>query len=138
MRHLMILVLSLGLPGLAAGQKPAAAGLPAGARLFVAPMEWNLDRYVTSEIQRQSLPVQLVARLEDADYVMTSVYQSLGSHLMSPGHYIQVKVVETNAGNQVWSTDANDYALFFGRLRPHGPSRAAGDVVRKLHRHLSR
>ncbi len=111
--------------------------LPEGARLYVAPMEWNLDQFMSQEIRRHALRVTLVPRAEDADFVMSSEYQSLGSHLMSPGHYIQVRIAAAGDGKQVWFAEANDYALLFGRLRPHGPQRVAGDVVRKLHRRMS-
>lgn len=119
-------------------QKPVAPGLPTGAKLYVAPMEWNLDQFVTAEIQRQGLSVHLVASAEEADFVMTSLYQTLGSHLMSPGHYIQVKIAAADGGQEVWFAEANDYALFFGRLRPHGPSRVAQTIVRKLQHRMAR
>lgn len=134
MRYLIFTFLAIAAAGIAG---PKQEGIPTGARLFVAPMEWNLDRFLVSEIGRQGLPLQMVARPDEADFVMTSLYQSLGSHLMSPGHYIQVKIAGTADGRQVWFTESNDYALFFGRLRPHGPQRVAEEVVRKLNRRLS-
>jgi hypothetical protein len=95
-------------------------------------MEWNLQRFVTAEIERQNLPLKLVERPEDADFVMAAQYQSLGSHFLSPGHYIQVQLVSAHGARQVWFTEANDYAMFFGRLRRHGPSRAAAAIVKRL------
>ena len=115
------------------GQPPVLpVSLPAGSRLFIAPMDWNLPSYIGAEIRRQGLPVQVVERQEDADFVMTGASSSLGSRLISPGHYIQVKIVAANGGKQVWSAEANDYALFFARLRPHGPGRAARSIVTKM------
>jgi hypothetical protein len=116
-----------------AGQ-PAPPNMPNGAKLYVAPMEWGLDRFVTAEIVRQDLPVQLVAAEDQADYVMTSLYQKLGSHLIAPGHYIQVKIVAVPNGSPVWAAEVNDFAVVFGRLRRHGPGRAAQSIVRKLRR----
>jgi hypothetical protein len=110
--------------------------MPSGAKLYVSPMEWNLDQFVAAEIRSQGLPVQVVARPEEADFVMTSLYQSLGSRRMSPGHYIQVKIVSADGARQMWFGEANDYALFFGRLRPHGPTKAAQTIVKKLHHSL--
>jgi len=119
--------------GLLYAQEPVSGIVPEGARLYVAPMEWNLDRFVAAEIRSQGLPVRVVTNPEEADFVMTSLYQTLGSRLMSPGHYIQVTIVAVNGGKPVWFGDANDYGLFFGRLRPHGPAKAARTIVRKLH-----
>ncbi len=110
--------------------------MPLGAKLYVSPMEWNLDQFVAAEIRSQGLPVHVVAHPEEADFVMTSIYQSLGSHRMSPGHYIQVKIVSADGARQMWFGEANDYALFFGRLRPHGPTKAAQTIVKKLHQSL--
>jgi hypothetical protein len=95
-------------------------------------MEWGLDRFVTAEIVKQSLPVELVNSEEDADFVMTSQYQKLGTHLIAPGHYIQVRIVGYHSGDSVWADEVNDFAVFFGRLRRHGPGKAAESIVRKL------
>ena len=130
--------MGLALAGLAEAQRPVPVGVPRGSKIYVAPMEWGLDRFITAEIRNQDLPVQLVASPEEADFVMTSLYQGLGSHLISPGHYIQVSIAASSGGKQVWSAEANDYALFFGRLRPHGPGRAATAIVRKLSADMSK
>jgi hypothetical protein len=111
---------------------PGSAAMPPGAKLYISPMEWDLDKSITGEIHRQGLNLQLVATPEEADFVMTSLYQGLGTHMMSAGHYIQVKIVTANSGKQVWFGEAHDYALLLGRLRPHGPGRAAKAIVNKL------
>jgi len=108
-----------------------------GAKLYVAPMEWGLDKFVTAEIQSNGLPVQLVTDEDQADFVMTSFYQKLGSHMLAPGHYIQVKIVAAD-GKTVWADDVNDFAIFFGRLRLHGPVRAAQNIVKKLRANLAK
>jgi len=100
-------------------------------------MEWNLDQFIATEIQEQGVPVQVVANPKDADFVMTSFYQGLGSRLIAPGHYIQVKISAAGSNEPVWFAESGDYAVFFGRLRPHGPARAAKAVVRKLGRRMS-
>jgi len=108
------------------------------AKLYVAPMEWNLDRFVVAQIVRQGLPVQLVTSQDQADFVMTSLYQKLGSHLIAPGHYIQVQIVATDNRKPVWAEEVNDFALVFGRLRRHGPGKAAESIVKKLRHSLTR
>jgi hypothetical protein len=107
-----------------------------GAKLYVAPMEWGLDKFVIAEIESQSLPVQLVTDPHQADFVMTSLYQKLGSHMIAPGHYIQVKIDAADGGKTVWADEVNDFAVFFGRLRLHGPRRAAQSIVKKLRANL--
>ena len=80
--------------------------------------------------------MQVVALPQEADFVMTGLYQELGSHMISPGHYIQIKIVAVDGGKQVWRAEVNDSAIFFG-LRPHGPGRAAAAIVKKLRSNMS-
>lgn len=106
--------------------------LPSGASLFVAPMDWNLDGFIRAELIGKGLPVHLVGRREDAEFIMTASSMKLGSRLLSPGRDFQVKIVAADGGSQVWSAEASDYATFFARLRSHGAARAAKSIVRKL------
>jgi hypothetical protein len=115
-----------------AANPPNANGLPSGAKLFIAPMEWNLDEFIRAEVRDKGLPVHLVEREEDADFIMTSSSEKLGSRLLSPGRDFQVRIVAAAGGTQVWSAEASDYAMFFGRLRSHGSARAARSIVRML------
>jgi hypothetical protein len=112
--------------------QPTPTGIPSGANLFVAPMEWGLDELIRTEVRNHNLPVHLVGREEDADFVMTASTVKLGSRLLSPARDFQVKIVAVRGGTQVWSAEASDYALFFGRLRSHGPPRAAKSIVRQM------
>jgi hypothetical protein len=61
--------------------------------------------------------VELVGTEDQADFVMTSLYQKLGSHLIAPGNYIQVRITDAEDGSTVWANEVNDFAVFFGRLR---------------------
>jgi hypothetical protein len=131
-----MVAIGLILVGALEAKRPVLISMSADARLYVAPMEWGLDRFVADEIRRQALPVQLVTTEEQADFVMTSLYQGLGSHMIAPGHYIQVRIVAAQDGQAVWAGETNDFALMFGRLRRHGPRRAAEDIVRKLRNNL--
>ena len=95
-------------------------------------MEWSLDELLRAEIRRNRLPVNLVERQEDADFIMTASSVKLSSRMLSPSRDFHVKVVSADSRTQVWSAEASDYALFFGRLRSHGAARAAKSIVRKL------
>jgi len=136
-RVIGVFVLCFTSVGLLGAQGLSSGSVPPGAKLYVAPMEWNLDRFVVAEIRKQGLCVQLVSLPEEADFVMTSLYQNLGSRLISPGHFIQVTIVAAPGGNQVWTAEVSDYGLFFGRLRPHGPGRAAEAIVKKFRNDMS-
>ncbi|MGA9104644.1 MAG: hypothetical protein ACLQPN_10830 [Bryobacteraceae bacterium] len=134
---LAVFVMCLAFAGRVEAQRPVSGIIPPGAKLYIAPMEWQLDRFVAAEIRRQGLPLQVVALPQEAGFVMTGLYQSLGSHMISPGHYIQVKIVAADDGKQVWRAEASDFAVLFGRLRPHGLGRAAQAIVKKLRNNMS-
>ena len=118
--------------GTPAAKRPIPQSLPSGANLFIVPMEWNLDGFIREELRRDGLPVHLVGRQEEADFIMTGSSVKLGSRLLAPSRDFQVKIVATDSGALVWSAEASDYATFFGRLRSHGSARAAKSIVRKL------
>jgi hypothetical protein len=134
---LAVLLACLASVGVLNAQPPVPEGLSPGAKLYIAPMDWALDQFILAEIGKQGLPLQMAASAEQADFVMTGVYQALGSRLMSPGHYIQVRILAAGSGKQMWLGEANDYALFFGRMRRHGQGRAAEAIVRNLRRCLT-
>jgi hypothetical protein len=136
-RTFPLLALGLLAAGVLEAQSSAAVSAASVAKLYVAPMEWNLDRFVSDEIRRQGLPVDLVTTQGEADLVMTGLYQKLGSHFIAPGNYIQVRITAAADGKTVWANEVNDFAVFFGRLRRHGPRKAAEAIVKKL-RHTLR
>ena len=106
--------------------------LPSGAKLFIAPMEWNLDELVRAEVRKNGLPVELVESRDEADFIMTGTSVKLGSRLLSPARDFHVDVSPANGGAPVWSGEASDHATFFGRLRRHGSARAARAIVMKM------
>ena len=136
-RTFWLLALCLMAAGVLGAQPSVAVSASPESKLYVAPMEWNLDRFVSDEIRRQGLPVDLVATEDEADLVMTGLYQKLGSHFIAPGNYIQVRITAATDGRTVWANEVNDFAVFFGRLRRHGPRKAAEAIVKKL-RHTLR
>ena len=136
-RTFWLLALCLIAAGVLGAQPSVAVNASPDSKLYVAPMEWNLDRFVSDEIRRQGLPVDLVATEDEADLVMTGLYQKLGSHFIAPGNYIQVRITAATDGRTVWANEVNDFAVFFGRLRRHGPRKAAEAIVKKL-RHTLR
>jgi len=111
-----------------------AASLPAGAKIYIAPMEWQMDQFLASEIRRQAVPVKLVENQEDAEYVLSGEAVKLSSHLMSPGRCFQGRLAAADGSRTVWSGEADDYATVFARLRSHGPVRAARTLVGGLRR----
>jgi len=124
-----MVLLCLPAPAVFAGQD---SGLPAGAKIFIAPMEWQMEQHLASEIRRQGLPVELVADEAAADYVMTGSAEKLSSHFMAPGRSFHIILTRLDGSQTVWTGEGDDYATVFGRLRSHGPARAARTIVEGL------
>ena len=93
-----------------------ASPLPAGARIYIEPMEWQMEQHLAREIQRQAVPVHLVANPEEADYVLNGFAEKLSSHFLSPGRCFQVKIETADHSRTIWTGEADDYAMVFGRL----------------------
>jgi len=104
----------------------------AGARIYIEPMEWQMEQFITAEIRRQGLPVEIVANPYAADLVMKGSAEKVSSHLMSPGRCFRVTLVTANGSDPVWSGEGDDYATVFARLRSHGPARAARAIVASM------
>jgi hypothetical protein len=135
-RSLAIFALSLPLLAAPEVKRPTSGTIWRDARIYIAPMEWQLDHYVIEEIRRQGLAVQVVDSEREADFVMISSYQALGSRIAGPGHFVQVRILASD-GSAVWRGEVNDFAIVFGRLRRHGPRRAAEGIVKKLRSNLA-
>jgi hypothetical protein len=54
----------------------AAQSLPAGARIYVAPMVNGFDTYIAAGFQKKLVPVVLVTIREKADFEMTGVSET--------------------------------------------------------------
>jgi len=106
--------------------------LPAGSRIYIAAMEWQMEQHIAAEIQRQHLPLTVVSDPAQADFVMTGRAEKLSSHMLAPGRNFKVTLAPAGGSGTVWTGEADDYATFFGRLRSHGPARAARVIVSSL------
>jgi hypothetical protein len=67
-RVLLVSVLVLGMSVVATAQ---GTKVPSGSKVFLAPMEGNLDGFVAAEIVKKRLPITVVTDEKDADFVLT-------------------------------------------------------------------
>lgn len=74
---LTLLVLAITSTALA-GEKnaPPSQKIPAGAKVFVAPIANGYDAYLKDAITKKKVPVEIVANREQADYVITGTAES--------------------------------------------------------------
>src|SRR4051794_34553180 len=59
--------------GAAQQTKPAVApeAIPAGSKVFVAPMPDGFDQYIKAAINKKKVPVTVVEKRDDADFEIT-------------------------------------------------------------------
>ncbi|GIW56462.1 MAG: hypothetical protein KatS3mg082_2866 [Nitrospiraceae bacterium] len=120
----------------------AQSSIPRGAKLFIAPMDHNLDSFIVAEIQKQKLPVVIVLRQEEAQYVLTGFAQTTGSHWAEQvaasifggkdKYEASVKLVTADGKSLVWSGEAGDRSLLFGALRRGGQRKVAERIVKEM------
>lgn len=85
--------------------------LPAGARLYVAPMPNGFDTYVVAGLQQKKVPVVVVTIREKADYELTGVSETdkagwarmlfLGND--NTNETASIKIVNLKTGNVVFA-----------------------------------
>ena len=119
-----------------------AALVPKGSRVFIAPMDKGLDSFITVEIQKRKLPVNIVLNQEESDYVLTGFSQITGSHWAEQvatsifggkdKFEASIKMVSSDGKRLVWSGAAGDRSLVFGALRRGGQWKVAERIVDQL------
>jgi hypothetical protein len=89
--------------------------IPAGARVFVAPMANGFDNYITAGLQQKKVPVVVVADRNKADFEISGVAETdkagwakmlfMGSQQTS--ETASVKMVNLNTGAVVFAYSVN-------------------------------
>ncbi|MFN0171532.1 MAG: hypothetical protein ACKV22_34375 [Bryobacteraceae bacterium] len=120
----------------------AETKLPAGAKIFITPMEKNLDSFIVAEIQKQKLPLQVVLSQKEAEYVITGFSQITGSHWAEQvatsvfggkdKFEASVKMVSADGKTLVWAGEAGDRSILFGAFRKGGQRKVAERLVRQI------
>jgi hypothetical protein len=113
-----------------------------GSKVFITPMEKNLDAFLMAELQKQKVPVEIVLKQEDAQYVVTGFSQMTGTHWAEQvaatifggkdKYEASVKMVTADGKTLVWSGEAGDRSLFLGGLRRGGQRKVAQRIVKDL------
>jgi hypothetical protein len=65
---LLSVLLLVGIAAVAMGQETPNKVIPAGSKVFIAPMENGFDDYVKAALQAKKVPVLLVENKDSADF----------------------------------------------------------------------
>jgi len=120
----------------------AQQNLRAVHKVFVDPMDHNLDKYIKEEIPRQMKErIVIVVNKDDADAILTGIdEQQTGAGNKITGRYLGLHNVATGTLSLLdkegkillWSDDAGDQALMFTALKKGGQRKVAKRLVGKL------
>jgi hypothetical protein len=124
----------------------AQGKVPADSKVFIAPMEGQLDGFIPPEIQKRHLPIRVILDENQADFIMTGMTSRAGSawYDVIAGGVIagkdkfeaNVKLVSVKDKTLVWSASAGDRSVVFGAFRRGGQRKIAERIVKQMEKDL--
>lgn len=114
----------------------------AGSRVFIAPMEGNLDGFISAEILKQKLPLVVVTSEAQADLIMTGLNLKQDDHWYNAAwggkdkNEGSVKLIGVHSRAVIWAGDAGDRSLLFSFYRRGGLSKVAERLVKEMRKDL--
>ena len=114
------------------------ATVPAGSKVFIAPMEGNLNPFIAAEIIKKKLPIVIVTEEKDAEYILAGAsikgddrwyHTVFGGKDKNEG---SVQLLNVKERTMVWAGEAGDRSLWWGNLKRGGQRKVADRIVSKM------
>lgn len=112
--------------------------VPKGSKWFIAPMDGNLDGFISSEIIKQKIPITVVTDEKDADFVLAGASVKADDkwyHVVFGGkdkNEGNVRLMNVKDKTMVWAGEAGDRSLMWGNLRRGGERKVADRIVKRM------
>lgn len=123
-----------------------AANLHDIRRIYIAPMDNNLDQYLRAEFFKQTKgKITIVLEEKDADAILTGISdEEKGTGAKITGRYFGLHDIATGSLSLLskdrkeilWSDEAGDRSLFFSVAHRGGERKVAERLVGKLKKEL--
>jgi hypothetical protein len=136
---LLIMIIFLTTSAVAYSQEEVAQHkMPAGSRLYIAPMEGNLHPFIAAEILKKKLPIVVVTEETDADFILTGAsirgddrwfHTVFGGKDKNEG---SVQLIRVKDKTMIWAGEAGDRSLLWGGFRRGGQRKVADRIVSKM------
>jgi hypothetical protein len=119
-----------------------AASIPEGSKIYIAPMEGGLDGFIAPEIIKKKIPVVVVTKEEDAQYILSGGSQKaddkwyntvFGGKDKNEGN---VRLLSVKDKTMVWAGEAGDRSLWWGSLKRGGQRKVADRITKQLKKDL--
>ncbi len=123
-----------------AGEAPRK--VPAGAKVFISPMENGLDGFLAPELIKQKIPITVVTDEKDAEFVLAGASIKADDkwyHVIFGGkdkNEGNVRLLSVKDKQMVWAGEAGDRSLWWGSFKRGGQRKVADRIVRQLKKDL--
>jgi hypothetical protein len=125
---------------------PVKGGKPGkvlvGSRFFLAPMQGNLEGFISAEIIKQKLPLSITTDENSADYVLTGTSIKADDkwyHVVFGGkdkNEGNVTLINTKEKTVVWAGEAGDRSMWWGGFKRGGERKVADRIVSRMKKDL--
>jgi hypothetical protein len=123
---------------------PTAPGnVPRNFRMFISPMQGNLDGFIAAEVIKQHVPILVVTDERDAQFVLTglSLHEDDRWYHIAFGTFKDrnegnVRLLNMQSGTMAWAGEAGDRSLIYGGLRRGGQRKIAQRIVDHMRKDL--
>ena len=118
--------------------------LPKGAKLFIAPMDGQLDGFLAPEIIKKKVPLVVVTEESQADYVLTGAsikaddkwyHVAFGGKDKNEGN---VRLVSVKDKRLIWAAEAGDRSMWKGNWSRGGQRKVADRIISQMKKDLFR
>ena len=133
---IVVLVFLVSLSIVIADEKP----LRKYGKIYIEEMENDLDGFIRAEMVKKRVPLQIVLKPEEADYIMTGSLVIQEKRAWHEGwlsnekdHFIaNIMVIDAKLNRMLWASEAGDRSWWWGSLQRSGPRKTAERLVTNL------
>lgn len=135
-------LIALILCAISLGAQTAQPKVEVGSKVFITPMEGQLDGFIAPEIIKQKLPIKVVLDEKEADFVLVGAsikaddkwyHVAFGGKDKNEGN---VRLLDVKAKSMVWAGEAGDRSLWTGGFRRGGQRKVAERIVKQMKKDL--
>ncbi|MBO0857404.1 MAG: hypothetical protein J2P21_02930 [Chloracidobacterium sp.] len=114
----------------------------AGAKVFIEPMQGDLQPFIVVEFVKKKLPVVVVTEKEKAEYILAGAYMKGDGKWYHKAFGVadkdegSVQLIDVKDKTLVWAGGAGDQSMFLGGWNRGGQSKVADRIVNKMKKEL--
>ncbi|HWQ03243.1 MAG TPA: hypothetical protein VNL38_02080 [Candidatus Nitrosotenuis sp.] len=126
------------------GQRPEKP-IKAGSKIYIEEMDQDLDGYIKAEIVKQKVPLVIVLKQEEADYIMKGSATEEERRKWHEGWLTierdktagNIFITDPKGERLIWASEAGDRSIWWGALKRGGHRKVADRLVHNLKKAIS-